>query len=69
MVVRFGSQELRPSRRQQENTNEANAANKPEVTAPRVIKLTAKFFGDAWLVAVADYIERKMPAMPALPNA
>ncbi len=39
----------------------------PVAMAPRTIKLTAKYFGDAWLVAVADYIERKLPAQPALP--
>ena len=69
MVVRFGSQELSPSRRQREKQEETDASNKPIVMAPRVIKLTAKFFGDAWLVAVADYIEKQMPAKPELPTA
>jgi hypothetical protein len=66
MVARFGSQELTPPRRT--NENDSNTKDKPVVVAPRVIKLTAKFFGDAWLVAVADYLERQMPAVPLLPT-
>ena len=69
MVVRFGTQELSSPRRSRETVENADAKPKPVVMAPRVIKLTAKFFGDAWLVAVADYIERQLPAKPELPAA
>jgi Asp-tRNA(Asn)/Glu-tRNA(Gln) amidotransferase A subunit family amidase len=68
MVVRFGSQELTPATRSRETVENAGGKPKPVVLAPRVIKLTAKFFGDAWLVAVADYIERQLPAKPELPS-
>ena len=67
MVVRFGSQELPPTRRQQDKQGEPNTPSKPASMVPRILKMTSKFFGDAWLVAVADYIEREMPAEPALP--
>ena len=67
MVVRFGTQELTTPRRSREPVENADSKPKPVVMAPRVIKLTAKFFGDAWLVAVADYIERTLPAKPELP--
>ncbi len=66
MVVRFGSQVMPASKRETENDPKDQAA--PKVIAPRVIKLTAKYFGDAWLVAVADYIERQMPSNPRLPS-
>ena len=65
MIVRFGSQELASPKVKQEEDEKAKT--KPVSMAPRTIKLTAKYFGDAWLVAVADYIERKLPAQPALP--
>ena len=65
MIVRFGSQELASPQVKQEEDEKAKT--KPVSMAPRTIKLTAKYFGDAWLVAVADYIERKLPAQPALP--
>jgi len=66
MVVRFGSQEVPTSRRGIEQ--DSSDTGKPKVFAPRVIKLTAKYFGDAWLVAVADYLERQMPCNPRLPS-
>lgn len=66
MVVRFGSQEMPASRRGTEQ--DASDTGKSKVFAPRVIKLTAKYFGDAWLVAVADYLERQMPCIPILPT-
>lgn len=66
MVVRFGSQEMQTSRRGTEQ--DSSDKGKPKVFAPRVIKLTAKYFGDAWLVVVADYLERQMPSIPMLPS-
>lgn len=66
MVVRFGSQELTASKRETEKDSKEQAATK--VIAPRVIKLTAKYFGDAWLVSVADCIEKQMPSIPSLPS-
>ncbi len=69
MVVRFGTQELTPPRRSRDNAGKVDDSSKPVVMAPRVIKLTAKFFGDTWLVAVADYIETQLPAEPELPKA
>ena len=65
MVVRFGTQELTNPRREQ--TPPENDKAKPVAIAPRVLKLTSKYFGDAMLVAVADYIERQMPSSPVLP--
>lgn len=65
MVVRFGSQELTNPRR--EKTQQESEKSKPIVMAPRVLKLTSKFFGEAMLIAVADYIERQMPSKPVLP--
>ncbi len=65
MVVRFGTQELTNPRREQ--TPQESDKTKPVTTAPRVLKLTSKYFGDAMLVAVADYIEHQMPANPVLP--
>ncbi len=65
MVVRFGSQELTSPRRGIEPDSQAET--KPIVQAPRTVKLTSKYFSDAWLVAVADYIERQLPAIPVLP--
>ena len=65
MIVRFGSQELASPKAKKEEEEKTNS--KPVSMAPRTIKLTTKYFGDAWLVAVADYIERKLPAQPALP--
>jgi len=67
MVVRFGSQEMAPNRRSREKEEGALTTATPPVMAPRVIKFTAKFFADASLVALADYIERTLPAQPALP--
>ena len=66
MVVRFGSQELTSTRRGTES--DAKAETKPISIAPRTIKLTSKYFGDAWLVAVADYIERQLPVQSELPS-
>ncbi len=66
MVVRFGSQELTSLRRGSEP--DAKAESKPVVIAPRTCKLTSRYFGDAALIAVADYIERQIPANPELPN-
>ena len=66
MVVRFGSQELVNQRRDQTPQDSDNA--KPVVTAPRVLKLTSKYFGEAMLVAVADYVERQLPPQPILPT-
>jgi len=67
MIVRFGTQELTSPRRSRETVENSEAKAKPVVMAPRVIKLTAKFFSDAWIVAVADYIESQLPAKPELP--
>lgn len=66
MVVRFGSQELVNQRRDQ--TPQDSDKAKPVVTAPRILKLTSNYFGEAMLIAVADYIERQMPPRPVLPN-
>ena len=66
MVVRFGSQELPSPKRGTEPDTQAEA--KPITVAPRTIKLTSKYFGDAWLVAVADYIERQLPVHAELPT-
>jgi len=64
MVVRFGSQELTNPRREQQESDKT----KPAVIAPRVLKLTSKYFGEAMLIAVADYIEQQMPPKPVLPQ-
>ena len=64
MVVRFGSQELTNPRRDQQESDKT----KPIVIAPRVFKLTSKYFGEAMLIAVADYVERQMPPKPVLPE-
>lgn len=66
MVVRFGSQELANPRREQQ-LQESDKA-KPVVTAPRVLKLTSKYFAEDMLIAVADYVERQMPPHPILPT-
>ena len=66
MVVRFGSQEMPASKSETDKDAKEQAA--PKVMAPRVIKLTAKYFNDAWLVTVADYLERQMPSIPSLPK-
>jgi hypothetical protein len=66
MVVRFGSQELTNSRRERNPQDEDRS--KPVVSAPRVLKLTSKYFGEAMLVAVADFVERQMPPRPILPQ-
>ena len=70
MVVRFGSQEL--SLRQAGRTNpnaaeETKPAEEKRIEVPRTVKLTAKYFGDAWLVAVADKIEKGLPVKQAIP--
>ena len=65
MVVRCGSQEL-DARTTPDNENGAKV-DAPKKFGPRTIKLTAKFFNDAMLVAIADYIQRKLPPEPVLP--
>jgi len=67
MVVRCGTQEL-VTRSNSDNSNPAKD-DSPAGFGPRTIKLTAKFFGDATLVAAADYIQRKLPPEPILPPA
>ncbi|HUP79534.1 MAG TPA: amidase [Pirellula sp.] len=65
MIVRFGSEELVVSKPEKDEDERPKPLPNPK--APRTIKLTAKYFGDPWLVAVADYIERQLPAQPTLP--
>jgi hypothetical protein len=70
MIVRCGTQEVETrgqnGRREGESTEPKVV---PKYSAPRTIKLTSKFFADAMLVAVGDYIERTLPALPVLPQA
>ncbi len=68
MVVRCGSQELPAPRRTRERPDDATEPSRPATMAPRVIKLTARFFADPWLIAIADYVESQMPARPELPS-
>ena len=60
MIVRCGTQELI-------NRNEESEPSEPKKMVPRTIKLTAKYFADSMLVAVADYLERTLPPTPMLP--
>jgi Asp-tRNA(Asn)/Glu-tRNA(Gln) amidotransferase A subunit family amidase len=70
MIVRCGSQEQRI----RSNTSESNAEEAAEDTpepknkmVPRTIKLTSRYFADGILIAMGDYIQRKLPAEPHLP--
>ena len=67
MIVRCGTQEL--VTRSNSEISKETKDDSPKGFGPRTIKLTAKFFGDATLVAAADYVQRKLPPEPALPPA
>ncbi len=64
MVVRTGTEKMQNSNRNSEAASSELAA----ATAPSTIKLTAKYFGDSQLVAVADFVQQQMPASPELPT-
>lgn len=65
MIVRCGTQPLSP--RNRNNNPKQETPENPETFAPRTIKLTARFFQDAMLVAVGDFIEKHLPPEPLLP--
>jgi hypothetical protein len=65
MIVRCGTQNL-DNRSRSENENDQKSET-PIRFGPRTIKLTSKFFGDAMLVAVGNYIEAMLPPDPVLP--
>jgi len=65
MIVRCGSQKLE-SRPRTESDSNGDSVD-PMRFGPRTIKLTAKFFADAMLVAVAHHIEKALPPEPVLP--
>jgi len=65
MIIRCGTQNL-DARTRAENDKTENPDTPPRF-GPRTIKLTAKFFGDAMLVAVGKTIEAMMPPEPIMP--
>ncbi|MEQ1827206.1 MAG: amidase [Pirellula sp.] len=65
MIVRCGTQEIETRNRGESEPKDT--PDEPKKYGPRTIKLTAKFFADAMLVAVANYIEAAIPPTPILP--
>jgi Asp-tRNA(Asn)/Glu-tRNA(Gln) amidotransferase A subunit family amidase len=64
MIVRCGSEELEVRSR----TETPSSTPQEKRMVPRTVKLTARFFADATLVAAAHEIENAMPPMPNLPS-
>lgn len=65
MIIRCGTQNLDARSRAENDKNEKS--DTPPRFGPRTIKLTAKFFSDALLVAVGKTIEAMMPPEPIMP--
>ncbi len=65
MIIRCGTQNLDARARAENDKNEKSET--PPRFGPRTVKLTAKFFGDAMLVAVGTTIEAMMPPEPMMP--
>ncbi len=65
MIIRCGTQNL--DARAPSQTDGIEPSEKPTRFGPRTVKLTAKYFGDAMLVAVGNSIESMMPPEPFLP--
>jgi len=65
MIIRCGTQNLDARSRAENDKNEKSET--PPRFGPRTVKLTAKFFGDAMLVAVGTTIEAIMPPEPMMP--
>ncbi len=65
MIIRCGTQNLDARARSQ--TEGIEPSEKPTRFGPRTVKLTAKYFGDAMLVAAGNSIESMMPPDPFLP--
>ena len=65
MIIRCGTQNL--DARAPSQTEGIEPSEKPTRFGPRTVKLTAKYFGDAMLVALGNAIESMMPPEPFLP--